>query len=523
MPPRRAFLGVTLAALAACLGLATAAGAQSGPVSWPLGTYANRQFIRVQIQNARCGGGAPYSIFFSSGPREVDGQLNRRVVIWLPGGGSTSLDLNGALDTPIRNLAEVRNRLTAPTSPGATRMLFFQHASNDAYIGQAHWAIFPYCTQDFHSGRMTQPIAYDFTGVASLRREVESRVNGGTTPAALEAQYPGLDIEGQQAGGSFSVTHLTIRIEHRGALDFEAGFQALRFILAAQGVDIRRGDVTIAGSSAGGFGAWYNARLVGDLLWPQRDERGPSGKRLARLTVVPMSGSPTEKVWDDAAQGLVTDPAQVAALDHRLDVHAVTRPCSVAGGAYVPTPGVQCDDTLDLARHYLKRWKGLNLRIAPVVNKEDAIGVRGFAGTPGQAGYGDRLLRFCKTVTRYTQESALISRRITPWTDWMWHNLPKATSPLVLTPVHGFEFATELVPMLQPDPAGGPWHPTLLEWINAVADRDRRLRQTSFQIERQLGLVENAYDPSTKKSPYQPQDGVPLSQRAACNVPWPAG
>jgi hypothetical protein len=387
-------------------------------------------------------------------------------------------------------------------------------------VGKAHWVVLPYCTQDFHSGRRTQPRTYDFTGVRSLVRDVEARVRGGTTPAALERAYPGMDVEGGPGAGGFTVTRLTITIEQRGALNVEAALPAITFALAFEGVDLARADVTIAGSSAGGFGSWYNARLFGDRLYPHRADTDAGGARLARLTIVPMSGSPAERVWSDAANGLVTSPDQVASLDHRLDHHSVARPCSLAGGAYTPTPGAHCDDTLDLIRHYLRRWAGLDLRIAPVINKEDPLGLRGFAGQPGQPGYAAGLVRFCKTVHRLSQEAARTGSQVHPWTAWMWDNKPTPSSPLVIGQVHGFEFATGLVPQLDPEEPG-TWHPSLLEWVNAVAARDPRLASTRSQIERRSGLVRNAFDPGTTMMPFDPPDGISPYQRAACNVPPP--
>lgn len=501
-----------LAALVAPAG----ASAQAGPFSWPLGVYGDRQFQRVVLPDAACGNGTQFPIFFSPGPAQVNGKLNRRVVIWMPGGGSTSLLRDGSLSSPINSLAEVRSRLNAPTDPGGRRMLFFDHAANDPYVGAAHWAVFPYCTQDFHSGRRTAHNAYDFTGVRALVREVETAVRGGTNPGTLEQLFPGLDVSPQTGGPSYRVSRLTIRIVHRGAHNFAAGMGRLTSLLAERGVDLARADVTVAGSSAGGFGAWYNARRLGDLLWTNRNEK-ERGHRLARLTIVPMSGSPTERVWDDGSGDIAVDADQVAGLDHRLSFHGVERPCAVAGGTYQPSPDVSCDDTLDLIRHYMARWRGLNLRIAPVINKEDLLGVRGFAGSPGQPGYAQRLVTFCKTVHRYIEHSASINRRVTPWGGWMWQNSPTPTDPDRPSPVHGFEFGTGIVPMLAPQP-GSVWNPTLLEWINAVADRDRRLRSTSYRLETRIGLVENTFDPGTGIAPYAPPDGVTLAQRAACNV-----
>ncbi|GIK76395.1 MAG: hypothetical protein EDQ89_07405 [Acidobacteria bacterium] len=516
---RSAAAAIALAAFAA-----TSAG-RAAAAEWPL--YDNRTWQQITVPaatGASCGNGTPFKFLFS---RSVGDPTSDRVVIWMPGGGSTSIDRDGGLSSPIQSLAVLDDRLNAGagsnTVPASGANLFLDHRANDGFIGDAQWVILPYCTQDFHSGNLTAPTTYDFTGSA-LANDVRRVLNGGRaggdcgrapTPDELRVQHhiAVLDVTG--ACPDATVTRLEVEIRHRGAINFEAAMPLVEQRLQAAGVDPDRMDLLLAGSSAGGFGAWYNAWRVGDSLY---------GRPGAGLTVVPMSGSPSDRYWDAGEGRLAFDADQLADMRHRLGQYATELPCAVAGGAYSPEEGDDCFDVTDLTSHYLDRWPGLDLSIAPVVNKEDNIGVGGFAGDPGQPGFGERLLTFCRTIHAYGDELATLPR-VYPWIGWIWAQAPDRAPPRPPQRVHGFSRAGLLVPLSEPQV--GPAHPAgdgmhgVLAYINSVAagTASARLRP---MIDRRLSLVWNLDDPASGQDPDFSGDwGGANPPEPACNVTPP--
>lgn len=527
-------------AVLACGPLAARASAQQ----WPL--YEHEAWVPVEVAGAECGDGSGFRVFFSA---SVD-PGTERVVLWFPGGGSTSVGLDGELSSPIRNLATLRDRLTAPPSgpsevPTTGTLPFLDHPANDAFIGPAHWVLLPYCTQDFHSGNRTSPQRYDFTAVGSLVNDVSRTINRSpgcsTTAESLEDEYPALTIQGTGACPGYRVTGLHVEIRHAGARNFELAYPLIAQQLADRGVDLAGADVMIAGSSAGGFSTWYNARLVGDRLSESPD---------SRLTLVPMSGSPSTRAWSAEVGNLHEDRTaggQVDQIRHRLGWHHVTSPCEVSGGAFevgryeaiaaraaersrqlrikarnAADPArarrlrqrarrareradrarerarqdKRCLDSLDLARHYFRRWPGIDLRIVPVVNKEDFLGVAGFAGEPTEPGYGDRLLQFCRTVHAYGQRMARIDG-VDPWLSWLW-----AVRDGIPRRVHGYIRADHLVPQVSPGGGqgglgAGAGMDGSLAYANAVAARNPETMVGPPRIDHTLALVEDSSNAAT--------------------------
>lgn len=215
--------------------------------------------------------------------------------------------------------------------------------------------------------------------------------------------------------------------------------------------------------------------------------------------MAPMSGSPIDRYWDAGEEKLVLDAGQLSDMQHRLDQYDTELPCDVAGGAYTPGGGDDCHDVADLASHYLRRWPGLDLSIAPVVNKEDMLGVRGFAGEPGQPGFGERLLTFCQTTHAYGDALAKLPS-VYPWIGWIWEQAPERTPPQPPRRVHGFTRADMLVPLS--DPQVGPTYPAgdgmhgVLAYINSVADRTAGAALRPM-IDRRLSLVADIDDPAS--------------------------
>jgi hypothetical protein len=504
--------GAGLAVLATAVILAPAAPASGGEITnWPLGYYGQgegRVWQQVPVAGASCGNGTPFHFFFSAGPAEVDGEPNSRVVVWFPGGGSTQMTRAGELSSAINNLSQLRGRLTAEAGFTGRDFIFTDHAANDRFIGLAHWVVLPYCTQDFHSGRRTEPHEYDFSGVNQLVNQISDRINNqGQTPEQVEQEFPGLRIEGTQIGNTFNVTGAFVSITHRGALNVEEALPLINQRLFQAGVDPDSAEVLIAGSSAGGFGTWYHAWRVGDFLYGRPD---------VKLTVLPMSGSPSSRVWD--GEDIVETVEERLGLEHRLAWHDVQRPCDVAGGAYTAITDDPCDDFLDLLDHYRARWPDMDVQFLPVVNKEDLVAVGGL-GNEGDPGFEERLLTFCQTVHRYSQYAAITPDTL-PYTEWLSERVWNGNTWFTKR-VHGFREATLLVPMRDPNGSGQPNTTGLLQFINDVATRSVVPGADPVHIEHQAGLVWNTHDPNSTVVPWMDSDqGLYLPE---CNVPAPKG
>ncbi len=471
-------------ALTLVLGLA-APGPARAAGDWSL--YDHQPWEKVDVPGASCGAGTPYRFFFSASNGDPS---TNRVVFWFPGGGSTSYNRDGQLGSPIRRLSDVRGRLTAPANgpqavPSSGVLPFLDHPANDAFIGDADWVILPYCTQDFHSGNVSEAKRYDFSSVGSLVNEIKARLNAdcGLSPQDLEASFH-IDIDVSGTCPQSKVDGVWIDIRHEGGIDFAKAYPLIKALLAEHGFDISRGQFLIAGSSAGGFGAWYNAWRIGDDIaeFPR-----------ASLTIAPMSGSPNTRLWDQSAHDLREDPGELADLENRIEEQQVRLPCRIDGGAYhVGAAPERCNDTLELIRHYERRWPDLDLRIVPVINKEDLLGVRGFAGDTGAPEHGPRLLRFCRTVHAYGEYAA---RRdgVDPWTAWLWEQQPSG----VPRRVHGLARADQLVPLAAP--SGSPGYPPgdgmhgVLAYVNQIAARAPGLDRKPM-IDYRLSLVEDPSD-----------------------------
>jgi len=497
-------------------GLAVAGAAAPTPVA-----KAGRSFQVIDMPGLICGDGSAFRIFFAPAPLP-----SNRVVLWLPGGSSTLIALDGTLSTPINSLAELRNRLAAPLAPASSDSgdnLFTDHPANAAFIAAAHWAIVPYCTQDFHAGNLSTPITYDFIDqtafVDDLRDKIAQVCRNKQDPIIVaQDEFPSLTFtfsgpcNSKSLPDQITVDSVRIDITHNGAHNLDQALQRLQLLLFAQGVNLASVDFLFAGSSAGGFGTWYNAWRVGDVLF---------GQGGTRLTMVPMSGSPTTRLWEEAVGQLRENATELADLQHRLDWYQTALPCAVSGGAYLVDPAARCLDTPELTGHYLARYPGLDLRIVPVINKEDNLGVLGFAGDdPSAPGFGARLLQFCRTVHGYGAEANQVES-VHPWLGWLWWRLGPAG---MAHRVHGFKQAAQLVPMAQPD--GGPGVPAgdglhgVLAFINSVANRD--LAATAGgHIEHRLALIDAYLNRASGLIPYPDFSGdwqaLGLSP-ALCNV-----
>lgn len=507
-----------IAVTAAIVLMAFAIGSAERAVAaeWPY--YDDRTWQRITVPGASCGNGTPFRFWFS---QSVGDPGSDRVFMWMRGGGSTWVGRDGTLTTPINSLARLDGRLNAgsntrpPSGPG----LFIDHRANDGFIGDAQWVYLPYCTQDWHSGTRAAPTTYDFTD-SELAADVARTLNGGRdggdcglapTPGQLQAQHHIVVLDVTGACPNVTVTRLEVEIRHRGAINFEAAMPLIEQRLYAAGVDPDQIDVLLGGGSAGAFGAWYNARSIGDSIY---------GRPGARLTILPMAGSPIDHYWDAGKEQLTLDADHLADVQRQLGQYGTELPCTVAGGAYSPAEGDRCYDVADLAAHYLDRWPGLDLSIVPVINKEDDIGVRQFVGESDEPGYGERLLAFCRTIHAYGYALAALPR-VYPWIGWLWSQEP----PRSPQRVHVFGNAELLVPLS--DPRLGPTHPSgdgmngALAYINSVAARTASSKLRPM-VDQQLSLVIDRDDPASGVDPgFSGEWGGANPPESACNVPPP--
>ncbi len=482
----------------------TSAGCQD---QWPLGFYdeeEGRRWERIVVPDATCGNGTEYAFFFSPSSRPMIG--NDRLTVYFQGGGSTLISETGALNSAIKSLATLDEKLNVPAEyTGANRLFMDRHPENDAFIGPGHWAFFPYCTQDAHSGRRVEAYAYDFTNAEGrLRQEVERQLNGGKSVHQIETEHPGLEIAAwhEDPPGTFHVDRLLVHILHRGGLNVERANEILFQRIRNENPQFRlNAKVLVSGGSAGGFGAWYNFYLYADYLYPFPD---------SRMTLAPMGGSPTERVWNDAVEDLVIDDDQVAALDARLDWWETIRPCEAAGGAYTPTGDEDCDDVLNLLDHYrLERYPDRDNRYMMMVNKEDNVRVSSFRGDPH---FDEKLLNLCKTIHRYAQHLHTGRREDTVvYAAWQFNRLHDGS----LKRVHVPDYGTILTHMLRPDGSRRPSPFNLLGLMNAVAGRT--FSGEPIHIEQMPNIVENPMNPDSPVTAYTDH----LDEMAECNVPWP--
>ncbi len=463
----------------------------------------DRVMERIEVPGAKCGDGSQYVMFYSEGPERVDGKTNNRVVIWMPGGGSTQMTLEGELSSPILNAATFLDRLAQPGDYYLTEeymedrsFIFVDHPDNKGFVDTAHWVIFPYCTQDFHSGNKDEFTEYDFTEVDGVVNDIERAINGNfRTLEQIEERFPNLKIDGHNADGDFKVDELKIDILHMGAKNVELSLDLLFETLKNRGFDVRNSEIVMSGSSAGGFGTWYNAWRVGDILYNY-----PGTK----FTVIPQAGSPTLMRYGSEGD-LITLQSQIDSMEQRHSWHEILLPCNVPGAGY--DGGDECMDALDLLDHYNNRWDGMDVRFLAVVNKEDLLGVRGLGfENENDPGFQPALLNFCQTVHRYSQYFSLTDNTDV-YAGWLYNKQGNG-----FRRVHGFKKAALTVTMQKPNGqnSGGK---TLMKLINEVA-----LREVSgpVQIEYVLGVVQ---DPKAFESEVIADPG----HLPECNVAWPNG
>ncbi len=450
----------------------------------------------IIVDGAKCGNGEPYQILFSQGP-SLNNKPNNRLVIWFPGGGSTSKNIDGTLNTAIGSLKEMR-ALTSPKRGGPLEIeqfIFIDHPDNELFVKDANWVTIPYCTQDFHSGRETSAKRYDFSEVTKIVQEIETLLNNrGNTIQEIQSQIKGLEIQGTNINGRFEVEKVYFNILHDGAKNVELGLDKVFERLQPTGFNLNNAEILMTGSSAGGFGVWYNAWRIGDLIY---------NKPNAKFTIIPQAGSPTARVWD--GNDIVTNAQKKADLQNRLDNYNVLQPCEQNGATY--SGGDECLDVLDLTEHYHSRFGNLDLRILPVINKEDLIAVSGL-GDQNAPEFPAKLLALCQTIHRYAQYGNKEQDTFV-WTDWLF--IKKGTGDLKR--VHGFKGPAETTEMISPN--NGQSSYTLIGFINDVAARKIEWGQTSVHIENTAKVITQ---PNNLNSPVSAQSDY----NQECNVPNPA-
>ncbi len=472
---------------------------------WPLGYYGEttgRTWQRLAVPAAVCGNGTPYAVFVSTGPALIDGQPNRRLAVWLEGGGATQMSPTGQVQTPINSLGDLQNRLNANLTYDGATGIFMDHPANDRYIGEASWAFFPYCTQDVHLGERTDAVHYDMTSQQPLNAQIQALLSGGQTPTQIEAAYPGLDVVATPTGEGYTLQSVYVDIQHRGGLDIAAGWGRVLEFLAQGGYAVPN-DVLLGGSSAGGYGVWYNAWRLGDSLYLDG---------LARMTLSPSAGHPTTRRWDGT--DLVIDPPHVLGIQALFAYYHGRPACTISGGGYTAQPGATCDDVLDLITHYTSRWPGTDVEVMPVLNKEDAVVIsREFGGLP-EPQFTEGVLNFCQSVHRYGQ---LIFRmpHALPYFAWQYQRSYVLTTWQV-DRVHGFNQSLLLEPMLSPAGQSEPALFGLLETLNRLAARVDQFKAGPALIQTVAGLDPNLHDPAAQQVPYQTEPYLP-----ECNVAWP--
>ncbi len=448
---------------------------------------AEREWQAIEIPDARCGDGSQYSIYASF-------SNSSRVVIWLPGGDSTLME-NGNLSTPIEHVDDIYERIHAPIPRIMIRWLergeeslFIDHPDNDGFVKDANWVILPYCTQDFHSGNL-DAVEYDFTGQEALRGEIEMIVNR-IGKERFEENFPFIRIQGQEINGSYYLDELYISILHQGANNVQRGIDRLFEILISNGFVMEDAEVLISGSSAGGFGVWYNAWRIGDLLYEYPN---------AKFTIVPQAGSPILRFWKNG--DIELNRILIEDITHKTGYFRVKMPCDVCGGNY-NSSGERCDDALGLLDHYLFRYKDRDVEFLAVINKEDALGVAELG--EGEPGFQQRLEAFCKTMHRYSQYVELTNNS-QAYAGWLYERKGRN-----IVRVHGFKDAALITRMLNAN-GGGASEYGLLKYMNAVASRAQR---DGRMIENTMGIIVNPRDLNSRviARPDYMQE---------CNVEWP--
>ena len=447
----------------------------------------------ISVPGAECGNGEQYVMGFSPGPAKIDGKPNSRLVIWMPGGGSTMITRDGEFTT---NVGFALGLISPPENliEGAS-FIYMDHPDNDGFVKEANWVILPYCTQDFHSGRLTEPIEYDFTSETQMVNVYERLLNDNKINLEqIERKYPYVRVETHEENGEIKIDKLYIKIIHRGALNVEAGLDKTFELLEDKDFDLDNARIMMAGSSAGSFGTWYNAWRIGDLLY---------GHPNAELTMVPQSGSPSTRRWD--GNEIVELSEEIADVDYRLTYYNNINPCNQPGGAY--TNGDTCRDTLELIEHYQNRWPNMDLAIMPVTNKEDLVAVGGL-GEENEPGFDAKLLNLCQSIHRYSQ---YIGKIEDVYIYTLWEHKKVGNREVR---VHGLSNSLLTVPMVSPN-GGQSDEYGIMKLMNDVASRELEWNDFTPHIEHTFNVVLN---PTAKESDV---DARP-EYMPACNVPWPS-
>ena len=464
------------------------------PVKPPVVEGKREAWQVIPVPGGKCGNGEQYVMGFSAGPQKLDGKTNSRLVTWMPGGGSTMITRDGEFTT---NVGPGLGLITPPKQfAEETSFIFLNHPDNNLFVKDANWVILPYCTQDFHSGRLTTAKEYDFTGETDMVKAYEKQIN--QSKGSLEQirnKYPFARLETHTEGGVIKIDKLYISIIHGGALNVELSLKKLFPLLEQGGFDLDRAEIIMTGSSAGGFGTWYNAWRIGDLLYKHPN---------ATFTIIPQSGSPSTRRWNGTDIPVVSE--QVADVDYRLSYYNNINPCNQIGGNY--RGGGDCRDTLDLIKHYKQRWPEMDLAIMPVTNKEDLVAVAGL-GEETDPGFDAKLLNLCQSIHRYSQYTAKVED-VFPYTLWQY----RKTSSRGEVRVHGLTNALLTTKMVSPNDGNSDEY-GILRMINDVASRKLKWKDQIPHIEYTLNVVTNpeADSSSVISRPDYLQ---------ACNVPWPS-
>lgn len=437
---------------------------------WPLGLYGGRSWTKIDVPGCLCGDSStPYSFFYSPAITE---SAKYRLSVYLPGGGSTLLMSDSTIATNLKSLNALKGLLSISTVNGSENF-FMDRPENTIFIGDGHWVIFPYCTQDFYSGRLEEKRVYDFTYLeeSNIKKEVEYLLNSGFSVDLIESVFPSIKIKDYTINpidDYRSITSLEVSVLHRGALNMEVAVPQLLNMLVDSIPDfIQYAKILVSGGSAGSFGAWYNFHLFGDICYGQSD---------ASLTLIPMGGSPTKKIWSDSAWELIVDPVSEKQLTDRLNYYQMLRPCEIPGGAFIPSGSDACDDVLDLLDHYKsKRYPDQDIIYIPVANKQDFVLSVGLLKLfPDYNQLTDALMNLCKTTHAYSLRLAQTENTY-PYLIWTYL---KESSPLddyfgrKLKPEHVPEKAVFLQKIQNINDNNTQSISNLLEFINTVAARN---------------------------------------------------
>jgi len=465
-----------------------------------------RAWERLETSEGICGNGEPYVFYYSPASRP-EGRY--RLTVFMAGGGSTEVTLDGEVRTATNSVDLIEGRLRPSSATPRSTLLFMDHPANDRFIGPGHFLALSYCTQDRHMGQRRDAQPYELVGTGlPMERQVREAL-ADFTPEQIASRYPELTVTVDATG---ALESLVMRIVHAGALNVEAARDIVLARILAETPDfLDRAEIIVSGGSAGGYGAWYNFFRFADPL---------SGRPEARVTMAPMGGLPVGAVWD--GESLVTDPDRIAEIRHRFDFYEAPRPCDVAGGAHTPSTDDACDDGLDLLDHYRARYASDDARFVFVLNQMDSIPTGAIVRSePDPVA---TLTELCQTVHRYGQRIAERpdARPYFMWTflqdegvltDFFAPWVPDGVDHMV--PEHVPFGAPALTPMQSPSGASTPAAHGLLEVINRVATREDE--GLDVYVEEMPGVVLDPDDPHSDVI-----QAPRVREVFPCNVPDPS-